>query len=781
MFCTNCGTALDPDRPYCQACGTPRPAPPGGWATPPSGPPPPVPQAPPAPTGPTGGPPPGLPPTFAPVPPPPWAGPGAPPPAQAKPKRGLLALVLVLVGVLALGGIAFAIVRATAGSSGGEDDPEAAARALAQAVADEDPAAAIATMNPEEVRTLGELYGDVKEQAAELGFAGKDDRTFAGIDLTTNGLLFEVDELSSDVAKVTVTGGSIGYDIRTSQLGPQVQAILEQEAADDGDGDDPDEPPKEPEERTSGSLTPEDVSHRRDGSGPERDPFLMMVKRDGGWYVSPMYTAAQYVVELNGLPPGRFDLEDAPATAESPTQAVERLSEAMADVDAEAATSHLSDDELAILRSYETALDELIDNALSDSEIEDARATIESLELDEEPLDDGAVKVVVTAVEGTVTFDRDGDEERSDFTWDGRCLAITGEEDDSEDCITADTRRFGLTEAFLVAVEEDGGWRVSPVSTLLEYGRQVLPKLDRTLVNRLTGLQYTDDAVGEVTPGDPVDAKLNDAGYAVYDLEVAEGDAFTVSVEEDEAYALVHDLAGRLVDSFDIVEVTTAGTYKVVVQHDEFGEGTATLTVQPVEEEDLTLGEPVDGELANSDEVVEYVFDADVDQELSIDIDNSDVVAILLDPDGRPLDATGDDTYLIEEDGEHRVQVSTFEEGGEDYTMVVDEAFDFRLGDGSTDSAEGTLTGPGSVVVIDLEVRGGATVDVVVTPVNGFQDVILTVVDPDGTMTPYNGRGAGLDEGVTFFPDETEIFELRIAAVNNVAGDVIVDATSTEE
>jgi hypothetical protein len=710
-------------------------------------------------------------------------GPGAPPPARGKPKRGLLAVVLVLVGVLALGGIAFAIVRATSGSSGGEKNPEAAARALAEAVAAEDPAAAIATMNPAEVRTLGELYEDVEDQAAELGFAGKGDKTFAGIDLTTEGLTYKVEELGSDVAKVTVTGGSLGYDVRTSQLAPQVQAILEQEAADDDD--DPGVPPKEPEERTTGSFTPEDIPFEGEDRG-RVDAFLMMVKRDGGWYVSPMYTAAEYVVELNGFSPGNFDEKDAEATADSPTEAVERLSEAIADADADAATAQLSDDELAILRTYRAALTELIDDSFTlDGDIEDTfSATIESLELEEEPLDDGAVKVVITAVRGTATWTEDGDEQRSDFTWDGRCLAITSDDSgDSEDCITGDTRRLGLTEAFLVAVEEDGGWRVSPVSTLLEYGRQILPHLDRPLVNRLTALQYTDDATGEVTLGEPVEVKLNDAGYAVYDLELDEGDAFTYSVEEDEAYALLYGPDGRFVDGFgfDVVEITTAGTYKVVIQQDALATGTATVTVQPVEEEDLTLGEEVDGELDNGDEVVDYVFDVEADQELSIDIDNPDLDTTLLDPDGDEVDETADGTYVIEEDGEHRVRVSTFDESGGDFTLVVDEAFDFRLGDGTTDAAEGTIGGPGSVVTIDLEVQGGATVDVVVTPLNAFLDVIVTVVDTDGTQTPYNSRGPGLDEGVTFFPDETETFELRIAAVNNVRGDVTVEAFSTDE
>ncbi len=801
MFCTHCGTALDPDRSYCPACGTPRPAPPGGWATPPSGPPPPVPQGPPpppgppagpaaAPVGPGGRPPAAPPPTFAPVPPPTWTGPGAPPPAPTKPKRGLLAVVLVLVGVLALGGIAFAIIQATSGSSGGEEDPEAAARALAEAVAAEDPAAAIATMNPDEVRTLGDLYGDARDQAAELGFAGKGDNTFAGVDLTTKGLTYEVEELGPDVAKVTVTGGSIDYDVRRSRLAPKVQAVIEQqmeeEDADEAEGQEPEEP-DELDERTTGSVTADDLRYQPDGSGPEQDPFLMMVKRDGGWYVSPMYTAAEYVAALNGLSPGRFDEEeDAEATAESPTEAVEQLSEAIADIDADAATAQLSDDELAILRSYRAGVAELIDQAFDEAEIRDAGATVESLELDEQPLDEGGVKVVVTAVDGTVTWTEDGEDRRADFTWDGRCLAVTGEDSDgdrsdSEDCITADTRRVGLTEAFLVAVEEDGGWRVSPVSTLLEYGRQILPKLDRPLVNRLTAIQHTDDAVGEVTPGEPLDAKLNDAGYAVYDLEVEEGDAFTYSVEEDDAYALVYDPDSQVVDSFEVVEAAVAGTYKVVIQQEHFDTGTATLTVQPVAEEDLTLGEPVEGELADDGEIVEYVFEAEADQELTIEVDNTDVVAELLDADREPVEETVDDTYPIEDDGEYRVRVSTFEETDEEYTLLVDEAFDFRLGDGTTDAAEGTITGPGSVLVIDLEVNGGATVDVVVTPVNPYLDVIVTVVDPDGTQTPYNSQGPGLDEGVTFFPDDPETFELRIAAVNNVAGDVTIEATSTEE
>ncbi len=562
MFCTTCGRAFAEGETSCPACGASRP---GAWEpSPPAGgqpatPPGPAPPVPPGAWAQPVGPPP-VPPGvwgqhLATPPPPAWG----PPPPQRR-RRGLLPLALLVVGVLALAAVGFAVVRAVSGGGGGASDPEEAVRDLAEAVVKEDPAAALAVMNPEEVRALGELYSDVEDRARALGYAPKG-KALGGIDLRLSGLRYEVTELGDDVAKVTVTGGAIRYDVTRSRLGRQVNRVIERETASDG-SDDVDEPAPKPEARYTGSVPVEDLAPPSEG-GPAGSPFLMAVKHGGGWYVSPMYTAAEYLVRAQDLPASRFKgVEPAEPTADSPEAAARALAKALAKVDTDAAVDQLSGAELLVLRSYRQALDEALNRLLDDNDVERPRAEVDTVALDTRPLDDGEARVDITKVTGTARWtDADGDQ-RADFDWDGRCPSISREDDeDRELCITVDTRRFGITRAFVVATEEDGGWRISPVATLLRYGRQVLPKLDANLVSRVLGVPDTVEPTGTAAVGEPFDAKLNDAGFAVYDLEVQADEPFTVSapdISDDEAtFTYVVDDQGRIRSSFEPLEPTT--------------------------------------------------------------------------------------------------------------------------------------------------------------------------------------------------------------------------------
>ncbi len=66
---------------------------------------------------------------------------------------------------------------------------------------------------------------------------------------------------------------------------------------------------------------------------------------------------------------------------------------------------------------------------------------------------------------------------------------------------------------------------------------------------------------------------------------------------------------------------------------------------------------------------------------------------------------------------------------------------------------------------------------VIARPTNPAMDITLTVLDPDGTSTPYNVARAGGSEGVRFFPDETTTYTLKITGAG-VTGDVALVVTS---
>ena len=798
MFCTTCGRAFGEHEERCRACGAPPPAawvptPPTGAAPPPPSPPPPGPPSaspPPPPGPPSAGPGP-----WQPVGPPPpgqplgvWGPPpgSAPLPSQgawgppAAPRRGraTLPLVLLVVGALALAAVGFAVVRAVSGGGGGASSPEDAVADLAEAVGKEDPAAALAVMNPEEVLALGDLYTDVEDRARALGYAPKG-KALAGVDLRLSGLRYKAVELGGDVAKVNVTGGTLRYDVTRSRLGRQVNRVIERNAANDG-SDDPDAPAPEPDERSGGSVPLADLAPPSEG-GPTGSPFLMAVKHGDGWYVSPMYTAAEYLVQAQDLPAGTFDdVDPGEATADSPEAAARALATALSEVDTDAAVAQLSGTELLALRSYRKALDEAVQQAFDDSEVERPRADIDTVDFTTQELDDGSVEVSIAKAKGTARWtDPDGDQQ-ADFEWDGRCLRTSREDaDDSKNCITVDTRRFGITKAFVVATEEDGGWRISPVSTLLRYARMVLPRLDANLVSRLLGIQDSVDPTGKATVGRAFDARLNDAGFAVYDLAVSADERFTVTTPGragGSTYAYLVDDRDRVRSTFGIIEPGRDATWKLVVTGEHYRPATVRVAVTPVSTTSITVGSPVTGDVDEGG-VSEFTFDGDSGDAITIDIDDESLDVVLVGPDGDELIADDSGTYTLDSSGEHRVQVS----GGTDdsrFRLSVEPAADFVLGNGTTDNALGALTTPTSSLEIELTVRGGATVVVTAQPVNAYMDITVTVIDPDGTSTPYNGRRPGESEDVRFFPDETTTYTLRITSGNRVVGNVALDVAT---
>ncbi|MEJ7584108.1 MAG: PPC domain-containing protein [Acidimicrobiales bacterium] len=675
--------------------------------------------------------------------------------------------------------MAFLVIRALGGDSGGAKDPEAAVRDLAAAASAEDPAAALAVMNPDEVRAMGELYADIERRAKALGYAPKG-KALGGLDFKLEGLRFEVDELSNDVAKVTVAGGTLRYDVSRSKLGRKVNDLIEFEAATEGD---PGDPVEVPDETYSGRLEPEDLAHQQDGSGPEQDPFIMVVKRGGGWYVSPLYTAAEYVTQVNGLPAGAFDdIEAGEATADSPQAAVKNLADALGRVDSDRAIDQLSGTELIVLRSYRKSIADLLAQSLDDSGVENPRADLAEVDVSTDELEGGLVKATITTVEGTARWTDEDGEQQAAFAWDGKCLTVTRQgEDDNVDCITADTRRYGITDAFLVLEDEGGGWQVSPVATLLRYAEEMLPKLDDNLLSRFFGAPQLVEPIGPAEIGTPLTAKLNDAGFAVYDVAVKQGEGFSLdarSEDDEESFAYLVDEDGREITSSSVLEPEVDATWKLIVVRDPYEEATVEVSLIPVLERPLTTGKTARGAIAQPGQIVDYTFDAEAGDDVTVEFDNDDLDATLLDPTGDFVEPSSTGSYVLPDNGEYRVRVTGDTTGpgatGE-YRLTVAPTIVFVLGNGTTNVATGTIDTPETFLTIDLEVRGGSEAVATISATNAAMDLTLVVVDPDGTRTPYNKRRAGGTESVRLRPAVTTVYDIEVNAVGGL-GDVQIEA-----
>ncbi|WCO65165.1 hypothetical protein PO878_11715 [Iamia majanohamensis] len=690
------------------------------------------------------------------------------------------------VGVLAVGAVGVLVVRAVTGGSGGASSPEAAVEDLAAALEEEDPVAALAAMDPDEVEALGDVYEQAAARAAAIGFA-PGEATLAGVDVALSGVTYDVEELGDGVARVTITDGEADLTVDGGTLGDRTEAVLERQA--EADGGDPDGD-------RDGELEAEDLVVT-DDDGDEVEPFVVTVERGGGWYVSPLHTAAQYAVDALGLDAPTFPAPDGGEGAADPEAAVMDLLVAAGDGDGEATGELAAGAGGEAVRAYAGALEGLVGRLG-----EDTSAEVDVLETEVAERDGGGRRVTITRLEGTLTYtDDDGEERRADVSWDGTCLdvetrslqgdgeAMTDDEEDaatvatSDLCLTEGWERIGIDSLSVVVVEEDGGWRVDPLATLTDYADDVVPEVDGATVLRLLDVPELAEPTGSVAVGSPTDVELNDAGYAVLTLEATAGEAFTVSAElpddvDDELQAFLVAPDGSALSAFDLVDPEESGEYLLVVGKDGFSAGTATVRTSRLVRRDLTVGEAASGGLGQPGDVVEYAVDLEADATYRLVYNQPDLLYSVVDPDGLSLELTeGDEdgtaTFTTDEAGTHAVRV----ESGSDATtgafrVNVVEVPPFVLGNGTSAEASGEVLAPGDSQFIDLTVQGGREVLVDVVADAPAFDPVFIVKDPatDTELRRFNSGGPGAGESVSFAPEETTTYRIEVQGSASTVG-----------
>ncbi len=696
-------------------------------------------------------------------------------------------MALVAVGAVAAAGVGFLVVRATTGDGGGgADDPEAAVVSLAEAFEAEDPVAALAVMNPDEVEALGDLYESAASRAEALGFA-PEAKTLAGIEVELTSTTYEVDEVGEDLARVTI-GGKADIDLTRSSLADRTASVVEQagRAEDDEDG----------YESGRSTVTADDLT--LDGDEGPVEPFVMVVERDGGWYVSPLYTAAQYVVDTQGLSAPELPTPEAGTGAESPEDAVRDLLVAAGTLDG-AATGDLVDGEGgAAVRTYQGALERWVTDAAG----EDTSAEVETLETEVTEREDGGSRVVVTALEGTVTWTEDDEEQVRTVSWDGECLSVTepSDMDDEESsdpafCLTESWRAVGVDE-LAVVVAEDDGWRVDPLATVTDYARAMLPELTEEMVLRGVGYPEVAEPVGAVTIGEPTSVELNDAGFAVLTLEVEAGRPFTVSADasgdegdegDGDLDAFLITPEGEYESAYSLVEPSESGEYRLVVGSDTWAAATVEVNVSEVTREPLTLGATVDGAIDGPGDVVEYEVELEADLAYEVTFSSTTLDLMVLDPEGLSVDLveSTDTTSTFDADsaGQYRLRVDGgFDEETGSFRIGIAEVADFVLGNGSSPTATGDVAAPGDLQFIDLVVLGGRAVVVDVVPDGATLDPVFYVLDPatDEELARFDDAGPGELESVIFTPDVTTTYRIQVAGSAGTTGTFTIEARLDE-
>jgi hypothetical protein len=502
-----------------------------------------------------------------------------------------------VVGLVVVALVAFLIGDAIF-SSDGASSPEDAVQRLADAVTSEDMVGALSAMAPDEVRAIAGTYTAASDKAKALGVTGNG--TFSWVDLKIEGLQLKTQQLGPDVARVSITGGKLTSKLHTDQLGSEATRL-------GGSG------LQKAGKTSAKTVEASDLKWRPSGDhGAKRDPFLVAVRRDGSWYVSPFYTAAEYLM-ANAKPdvprPNYSSIAPGPA-APTPSAAVQQLVSAINDRNVAHGIDSLSAGEWAVLRTYRGAIEQGIGDAVKDAS--DDGFHIDDIQFKQQKVDDTHTLVKIasfkahlqgtddviqtlgdqgggssssvsnssdvtsndTSTDGSQTDPTSTDQTdsapkvRLDIGFDGDCLTVSSPDDHFNSCDQSQSAGFDsgiagfdaslgivsriekrLTDSFgIMTVAERGGWSVSPMDTVFGALTNVIKGLTPDDLVALTGTEAKQAPQTTMAIGDSKSVKLNDSGFFVVGLHLHKGDRFTTKLDEDSASAALHDPKGDEVD-----------------------------------------------------------------------------------------------------------------------------------------------------------------------------------------------------------------------------------------
>lgn len=446
-FCTGCGRSHEDGAGFCQDCGralTPAPAAPPPPAPPPEAAPPPLQTSPPPPVG------------------------ARPTVTNRRPVR-LVAGIAAAVLAIAVG----VTVWNPLGRGGGAESPEAAVRALADAAAKEDVAAVVGLLPPEETRRLLPLLDAVITKAADTGVVSKD-APGAGTTVEIKNLTTRVVAINDDVSAVHLTGGTMSGALDRNTLPGPIKDVVPE-----GTGG--------TKSMDFGELA-KTWNRERNGEGMD----LMTVRRNGRWYVSPLFTVTSWYQQSQGAT-ATFVPNTAwpkPVTEPTPQAAVTKYVEALGRLNVEELQKRTAPGELAF--SYGVAQD--LQRELTRSLGRDATAGLEvsDLRATERDLPGSMKALVVDHLVLTATAQRDA----AKMIVDGPCLRAESPSSSSSrsDKSCVDVRRLFLSESLtgagddarsrlvFVTVKTDDGWTVSPIASAAESAQTALDDIDRHLL-----------------------------------------------------------------------------------------------------------------------------------------------------------------------------------------------------------------------------------------------------------------------------------------------------------
>lgn len=496
-------------------------------------------------------------------------------------------------GIAALVGVGALAISAMFGN-GGAGSPEGAVRQLADAITHKDALAAVDVLVPSEVRSMRETVEHLTQRAAELRIVDEASQPLAGVDLSVDHLELTTESLADGYAKVVVTSGEISAGTHRAQMSALLQKALRNE-----------------------SDTQDKADLSKLAADSDLPTFVVVVRRNGGWYVSPAYTALEYARVADGGPAATFGSgRAAELGADTPEAAVSDALRAWQAANWDRLMALAPADELPVY-DYRAWINQAVADTHPDFVI-DTLSTSATVNGD----------TAVVKLEASGTF---GSDPVQRWQLGGTCPAYPGgwfgyseSFDDSsssiaeqpELCLAGDghTVPFGLIAlgqtngtstsgpVSIEVVREDGRWFVSPVTTVLDLLDATIDHVDERTVYSLLGIAYELPPDGTITLDEPfqvaastsilssrVYAFNGEAGQKVIgQLTTGAGDG------SNYAYGRVYTADGDEVGGVDFqsvraeveysgystsVQLPSTGSYRLVLEPYSSANGAVTLTL----------------------------------------------------------------------------------------------------------------------------------------------------------------------------------------------------------
>jgi hypothetical protein len=372
--------------------------------------------------------------------------------------RGWTAMAIASAVVLVGAGTGASLMLAGASGGGGASSPAAAVQQMIDALNKSDVVGVLDNLAPGERNALEPGLKDIFGQLKRIGVlsSSADISDITGINISEQGLATSTDQLTPDLAAVTVSGGTNSEAVDPTQLplASYFQGLVDQ------------------------AMSGRSVSTSGPNSGKTT---LGTVEVDGGWYVSIGYSIAINALRSDGesgAPPATGQLQ--PVGASSPQGAVQALFRSVSQLDLTGLLAGLDPDELAAVDAYapnwlpnaQAALDKLQDQV---------SIQFGNLSFTTQPVDGGTLVKIGSGL--TVSVKARG----VDVQYANGCYTVTGPGTSEHECLSNgdqyETQLLALMppavqpifkrlvtmkpDTGFVTAEENGEWYVSPTRTYL--------------------------------------------------------------------------------------------------------------------------------------------------------------------------------------------------------------------------------------------------------------------------------------------------------------------------